>query len=321
MPQRRLGRTGISVSALGLGTAEIGYSYGIGSRDVPDEDSALALLRRAVELGITFIDTARFYGVAEERIGRSGIAKLPGVVIATKCGHALDRDEHLSDAELARAFAAEVDESLLKLRLESAPLLQVHGGTAARIRDGSIISAVEKIQKSGKARFIGISTRGEEAALAAIESGFFDTLQLAHSILDQRMAPVFAEAKKKNIGIINRSVLLKGTLTPASKHLPPELALLRRHAGAAANIAKELGTDLPELAIRFALSNSSVHTVLVGSNNISHIESAVFAAEAGPLPEEALARLRLLAVEDEKQVDPKFWPASMTADAKGSNKA
>jgi aryl-alcohol dehydrogenase-like predicted oxidoreductase len=308
LPQRTLGRTDISVSALGLGTAEMGYAYGIGPRDVPDEDSALALLRRAVELGVTFIDTARFYGVAEERIGRSGLSKLPGITIATKCGHALDRDEHVSDAELARAFVAEVDESLRKLGLESIPLLQVHGGTAERIRDGSIIGAVEKIQKSGKARFVGISTRGEEAALAAIESGFFDTLQLAHSILDQRMTEVLTKAAEQRIGIINRSVLLKGALTPAAQHLAPSLAPLKKQAAAAERIAREIGTDLPSLAIRFALSNPHIHTILVGSNKVGHIEAAVRAVREGPLSQDVLATLRTLAISDPTQVDPKQWP-------------
>ena len=315
MPKRVLGRTGLSVSALGLGTAEIGYVYGIGPRDVPSESEATDLLHRAVELGITFIDTAHFYGDAEERIGKSDIARRPGVIISTKCGHALDRGKILHEAALARAFQSEVDESLRKLKLDVIPLLQVHGGTAERIRDGSIINAVQKLKDAGKVKWAGISTRGEEAPLAAIESGFFDTLQLAYSILDQRMAArVFAAAKEKNIGIINRSVLLKGALTPASQYLSPTLTDLKRNSERAEKIARELGTDLPALAIRFALSNNAINTVLVGSNKIKNIERAVAAAEAGPLPADVIEKIRELAVTDEKQVDPKWWPAETVSD-------
>lgn len=321
LPERILGRTGLSVSCIGLGTAELGYVYGIGPRDMPDEAEALELLNRAVQLGITFIDTARFYGEAEERIGKSGILKNESVIVSTKCGHVLDRGESISDTELARALEQEVNESLRKLGIDTIPLLQVHGGTVERIEDGSIIGAMEKIKAGGKARFIGISTRGEDVPLAAIASGFFDTLQLAHSILDQRMASrVFVEAQKNNIGIINRSVLLKGALTPASRYLAPELAALKSASDAAAEIAREVGTDLPSLAIRFALSNSAVDTVLVGSNKIRHVESAVRGAEDGPLPGDILEKLRSLAIEDPQQVDPKYWPQDMVSDAKGGKK-
>ncbi|OGG48340.1 hypothetical protein A3D66_02235 [Candidatus Kaiserbacteria bacterium RIFCSPHIGHO2_02_FULL_50_9] len=321
LKKRVLGRTGLSVSEIGLGTTEIGYVYGIGPRDLPEEDEAVAFLKRVVELGVTFIDTGHFYGAAEERIGKSGIAKLPGVLVSTKCGHVLDRGEAISDEELARQMREEVEESLRKLQLDVIPLVQVHGGTVERIRDGSIIRGMQKLKEQGKVKFVGISTRGEEAPLAAIESGFFDVLQLAHSILDQRMVKrVFAEAEKNNIGVINRSVLLKGALTPASQYLAPELAALKSSSDAALAIAKELGTDLPSLAVRFALSNNAVGTVLVGTNKVRHIESAVKAALEGSLPGEILMRLRTLAISDPLQVDPKNWPATMVADAKDGKK-
>src|SRR3989338_5074997 len=321
LKKRVLGRTGLSVSEIGLGTTEIGYVYGIGPRDLPEEDEAVAFLKRVVELGVTFIDTGHFYGAAEERIGKSGIANLPGVLVSTKCGHVLDRGEAISDEELARQMREEVEESLRKLQLDVIPLVQVHGGTVERIRDGSIIRGMQKLKEQGKVKFVGISTRGEEAPLAAIESGFFDVLQLAHSILDQRMVKrVFAEAEKNNIGVINRSVLLKGALTPASQYLAPELAALKSSSDAALAIAKELGTDLPSLAVRFALSNNAVGTVLVGTNKVRHIESAVKAALEGSLPGEILMRLRTLAISDPLQVDPKNWPATMVADAKDGKK-
>ncbi len=321
LPKRALGRTGLEVSMIGLGTTEIGYIYGIGPRDLPEEAEVIDFLHRTVALGVTFIDTGHFYGAAEDRIGKSGIAKLPGVIVSTKCGHILDRGEAVSDDELARMLREEVEESLRKLKLDVIPLVQIHGGTAERIRDGSIIRAMQKLKDEEKVQYVGISTRGEEAPLAAIESGFFDTLQLAHSILDQRMvARVLHEAQKQNIGIINRSVLLKGALTPAAQYLAPELKELKQNSDAALHIAQELGITLPELAIRFALSNDAIHVVLVGSNKIKNIESAVHAATDGRLPEEVLEKLRALAVSDVQQIDPKNWPGSMVADTKDGKK-
>lgn len=321
LKQRTLGRTGLKVSEIGLGTTVIGYVYGIGPRDLPPEEEVIKFLHEVVERGVTFIDTGSFYGLAEERIGRSGVAKLPGVIVSTKCGHVLDKGEAISDEELAKIMKGDVESSLQKLGLDHLELVQVHGGTAERIKDGSIIGAMQKLKDEGKVRFVGISTRGEEAPLAAIESGFFDVLQLAHSILDQRMAKrVFAEAKKHNIGIINRSALLKGALTPAAEHLAPALAPLKKNSYAAKKVGERLGTDLSTLALRFALSNDAISTVLVGTNKLKHIESALRAATEGPLPEEVLIELRALAIDDPLQVDPKNWPADMVADTKDGKK-
>jgi len=321
LKQRTLGRTGLKVSEIGLGTTVIGYVYGIGPRDLPPEDEVLQFLHEVVERGVTFIDTGSFYGVAEERIGKSGVAKMPGVIVSTKCGHVLDKGEDISDEALAKVMREDVESSLRKLGLDHLELVQVHGGTAERIKDGSIIQAVQKLKDAGLVRFAGISTRGEEAPLAAIESGFFDVLQLAHSILDQRMEDrVIAEAAKHNIGIINRSALLKGALTPAAEYLSPVLAPLKKNSDAAKRIAENLGIDLPTLALRFALSSPEVGSVLVGTNKISHLQSALDASGQGPLTQDVLDELHTLAVDDPMQVDPKNWPSSMVADTVGGKK-
>src|SRR3989344_4723667 len=321
LKQRTLGRTGLKVSEIGLGTTTIGYIYGIGPRDLPPEDEVITFLHEVMERGVTLIDTGSFYGVAEERIGKSGVAKLPNVIVSTKCGHVLDKGEKISDEELAKLMRSEVESSLQKLGLDHLELVQVHGGTAERIRDGSIIQATQKLKDAGLVRFVGISTRGEEAPLAAIESGYFDVLQLAHSILDQRMERrIFVEAKKHNIGIINRSALLKGALTPAAEYLSPVLAPLKQNSDAAKKIAEGLGMDLPTLALRFELSSPEVGSVLVGTNKLRHMQTALAAAEQGPLSSDVLDELHTLWIDDPMQVDPKNWPADMVADTVGGKK-
>lgn len=305
------------MSLIGLGTTSIGYLYGIGKRTLPSEREAIDFLKRVVDLGINFIDTARMYGLAEERIGKSEIAKIKGVVIATKCGEFINRVKEIVSKELRKKIRSEVEESLRKLKLEQIPLLQVHGGSAEQIKEGGIIEIMAELKDEGRAKFVGVSTSGEETPMAAIESGFFDTLQLAHSILDQRMAgKVFTEAKKRNLGIINRSVLLKGALTEAASHLPPSLRQLKANSDKASKVASDIGTDLPSLAIRFAISNEAVDTVLIGSNKIKNIEAAIRASEAGPLPTDVLNRLQNLAITDVSQIDPRNWPANLTVDAK-----
>lgn len=310
LEKRTLGHTGLKVTVVGLGTVEIGHEYGIGKKELPDEQTAIRLLKTAVDAGINFIDTAFGYGLAEERIGKSGIGKIPGVVIATKCAQILEKGVDLRGEELRQLILEQVEGSLQRLRTDSLQLLQLHYATKEQIERGEIIEILQKIKKDGKAQHIGLSTRGEEAPLAAIESGFFETLQIAHSILDQRMVPhVLREAAAHNVGIINRSVLLKGSLVPLRREqLPEDLALLKDHSRKAEQIATELGIDLPALAVRFALSNPHISTALIGTTKPERITTTLAGIQAGPLPEDILSKLRGLAIADPLQVDPAKWP-------------
>lgn len=304
-----LGATGLAVSNIGLGTVEIGLPYGIDVKDLPSDHEAERILKSAVEMGITYIDTARGYGVAEERIGKSGIGNIPGVIIGTKCAQFLEKGEDPRGIELEKRIREEIETSLRQLKLDVLPLVQLHGGSAEQIKRGELIEIMQKLKDEGKVRHVGIATRGIEAPLAAITSGFFETIQTAYSILDQRMAArVLPEAREKNIGIINRSVLLKGALTAAAEKLPENLTPLKENSAAAAAIAKSMEIDLPTLAIRFAASNPAISTILLGTIKPHHLASAIAAVASGPLPPEILVNLHNLALEDPAQVDPAQWP-------------
>jgi aryl-alcohol dehydrogenase-like predicted oxidoreductase len=129
--------------------------------------------------------------------------------------------------------------------------------------------------------------------------------------MDQRMvANVMTEAMKNSVGIINRSVLLKGSLTPTRREqLPEQLSVLKENSRLAEKIATELGMDLPTLAMRFVISNPAVSTALMGTTKPERIASMVAAVSAGPLPDDVLIKLRELAIADPLQVDPAKWPA------------
>jgi len=311
MNTKLLGNTDLQVSPIGLGTVEIGLAYDIADKSLPSEAEAERILKAAVELGITYIDTARGYGVAEERIGKSGIAAKTGVVIGTKCAQFLEQGEDPRGAELQQRIHDEITTSLKNLQTDSLQLVQLHGGSKEQIERGELIDIMQQLQTDGLVQHVGIAVRGEEAAQAAIDAGFFASIQLAHSILDQRMATgVLPSAQAKNVGIINRSVLLKGALTPKRSYLPEELQPLIAAADAAEHIATEAGLDLPTLAIRFVLSEPSVSTALIGTIKPHHLESAITAAEAGPLPADVLSELKKIGLTDPDQVDPSHWPTS-----------
>jgi len=309
MEKRLLGKTGYEVSAVGLGTVEIGLAYGIGEQTLPSERQAEQILKDALELGITYFDTARGYGVAEERLSKFGISKKEGVIVGTKCAQFLEQGEDPRGDELAGKIEADIDESLKKLKVDSLALVQLHGGSAEQIERGELVEIMKRLQTKGKVQHVGIAVRDEAAASAAINSGYFETIQLAHSILDQRMVDnVLPAAEGAGMGIINRSVLLKGALTPAMEKLPKELDSLKENARLALSVAQKEGVSLPQLAMRFVLANKGVATALIGTVERAHLEEAVQAAEAQALPVKVLDELKKLAIDDVNQVDPSRWP-------------
>lgn len=309
LPSRPLGNNSLFVSLLGLGTVEIGLPYGIGVSDLPSEAEAERILRTAVELGITYIDTARGYGVAEERIGKSGVGKFPGVVIGTKCAQFLKQEPNLHGMELEQRIREEVDVSRKNLNQETLQLLQLHIELANYIDYRELIEIMQKLIAEEKVAHVGIATRDEAGPLNALQSDFFTTVQTAYNILDQRMAKnVLPKAQEKHVGIISRSVLLKGALTPAAQKLPEVLAPLKENAQKAAKIAQDAGLDLPALALRFVISNPAVSTALIGTVTPAHLQTAIAATQAGPLPPDILQALYGLAINDPAQVDPANWP-------------
>lgn len=308
MERRALGRTGLQVSALGLGTVELGVKYGLGVADPPSRAEAVVLLRHAVDRGITYIDTARSYGVAEELIGASGIGHRASAIIGTKCAAFYENGEDPRGEDLRRRITEEVDASLQALQLERLDLLQVHGPNAEVIERGELTGILGDLKRQGKVRAVGVAIRGEEAPLAAVRSRSFQTIQAAVSILDQRMRDrVLPEASTAGVGVIVRSVFLKGALTPRREFLPKHLELLRERADAVEDFVRRHGMSSEEAAIRFVLSLPEVSALLIGTTRVAHLDAAIAAVQKGPLPPPMMAELAAFRLDNETLVDPKEW--------------
>jgi aryl-alcohol dehydrogenase-like predicted oxidoreductase len=302
---RALGRSGLTISALSLGTVSLGVDYGIeapGEFGRPDDADAIRLLRAAVDRGITLIDTAPAYGESERLVGLAvgGDAR---VVIATKV-NAMGVASGFS-----RTVAASIESSLKTLKRDVLDIVQIHNATAALIADGSVTDALLDAQRRGLVRAIGASVYGEEAALAVIRAGHFTVLQVAFSVLDQRMArAVLPAAETAGVGVIVRSAFLKGALTPKAQWLPASLAPLREAATRACDaLAGGVWERLPEAAMRFCLSAPRVASVLTGARTVAELEAAVAAETAGPLDPSALAEAARLGLTDERLLNPSQW--------------
>jgi aryl-alcohol dehydrogenase-like predicted oxidoreductase len=295
--QRTLGRTGLRVSSIGFGTVSLGIEYGItapGEFGRPADDEASALLREAFARGVSLYDTAPAYGESERLLG----AALPGqAIIATKVSIGAD-----VEASLRRSH-----ELLGRPQLD---VVQIHNASVDTFRSSPLLVTLEEARDRGLVRFIGASVYSEDQALAAIESGRIDVLQVAYNLLDQRMASrVFPAASAAGVGVLVRSAFLKGALTDKAAHLPPALGELR---AAVERVQTELGVDaagLSQLAFRFCLSHPSVSAVLFGARTAAELAATLTFAEAGPLPADLLQRTSKLALTDDRLLNPARWPA------------
>jgi len=310
---RRLGRTGLEVSEIGLGTVELGLDYGVpiaGEHLRPTAEQATRLLNRALDLGVTFIDTARAYGASEEVIGRALKGRRGEYILASKL--APIREAGQSDQELREEVKASIAESLRMLQTDVIDLLQLHHTPVDVVKSGRVLAAAREAQRDGAVRFIGASTYGEEAPLAVLESGGYDTLQVAYNLADRTLEEkVLPLAQQQGVGIIVRSVLLRGVLTHRYIYLPDQLADLKAAIARLNSLVGAEAGSLPEMAYRFVLANPAVSTALVGTARIEELEAALAYADSDRLPPALVSAIREINVSDRSQLIPSNWPADL----------
>jgi aryl-alcohol dehydrogenase-like predicted oxidoreductase len=308
---RPLGRTGLTVSQIAVGTVELGMRYGFRSSlhyEKPEEQEAIHVIHRALDLGINLIDTARSYGSSEELIGRALQETSERPVIATKVA-ILEKDLASGNSKKLRAaIQASIEASLKALKVEAVDLMQIHNTNAAILANEEVIRALEDSRQQGKARFLGASgSVCEDTSLAALEIGCFQTLQVPFNILDRKIVDhVLPRAAQQGVGILTRSAFLRGVLTD-SVNVPEQLIDLRETALHVGSQFQEEVTGLSELALRFCLSFPGVSSVIVGVRSVSELESNVAASVRGRLSPDQLEMLCQISVKNSSLLDPQSW--------------
>lgn len=190
----------------------------------------------------------------------------------------------------------------------------LHSAGAEEIRRGEMIAVMLDAVRAGHVRFVGASTYGEEAPLLALADGRYDCLQIAYSAVDrQPEARILPLAQQKDVGIVVRSVLLRGALSHRYTLLPAQLAELRAAIAQLDALRGSEASSLPELAYRYVLAHEAVSTALVGTARLGELEEAVGFAGHPPLSADLVAAIRQIVIKDEDQLHPGKWPAEMNA--------
>jgi 1-deoxyxylulose-5-phosphate synthase len=294
------------MTSLVFGTAGLGMAYGLPragqTRAVMSETEGATLIEAAVRLGIDVFDTAPAYGVAEDRLGR--VLGERGQVW-TKLG----RHEKIS-ATLTEDTLASLEASLTRLRRPVIDVLQWHNWTADLIESSHFRACWARLGADRRVRRLGASTYGTADALAAVESGLFQVVQVEWNILNQGVVEAIDPvARPRGISIAVRSVFLQGALTGEPRDLPPVPALVAR-VKRAERCAREAGLSLRDLALRSALSQDGVSYVLMGFDRVNQLEETIRVAENARLDAATLRAVRDLSEAWDPVLDPRTWPAT-----------
>lgn len=210
MKYRTLGKTGLQVSEISLGTWQVGGKWG----SKFNFKNAESIINTAIDNGVNFIDTADVYSekLSEKTVGKVIKSRSEEVYVATKCGRQLN--PHNNEAYTTSVLRKFVEDSLSNLGLERIDLIQLHCPPTEVYYRPEIFALFDDLTKEGKIRNYGVSVQTVEEALKAIEFENVSTVQIIFNMFRQRPSELFfKEAKNKNVGIIARVPLASGLLT------------------------------------------------------------------------------------------------------------
>jgi aryl-alcohol dehydrogenase-like predicted oxidoreductase len=303
METRNFGNTGMRVSTLGFGAAEIGYEK------IPDR-VVDAIIGAALDVGMNVIDTAALYKDSEEKIGRALRGRRTRCFIFTKCGGFPPRivrlyeraqrkarrliggvNENGSFGWHPRILEWNIENSLRRLKVDCIDLIQLHSCSEETLRRGDVIEALRRARQAGKVRYIGYSGDGS-AALYAVQCGQFDALQTSINIADQEAVDLTVPlALKHGIGVIAKRPIANGVWK--SPHRPEPF-----YVHAYWDRLRELSYDFLqgvrgfEVALRFTMSVPGVHTAIVGTTNPTHFRQNADSVAAGILAKDQFDEIR-----------------------------
>ena len=326
MQKRKLGTSSLEVSAIGLGCMGMSQSYG--TTEERDERESIATVHRAIELGVTFFDTAEAYGpyTNEELLARALKGRRDRVIIATKFGFEFDangaitgmdsRPEHIREA---------VEGSLRRLQTDHIDLLYQHRvDPAVPVED--VVGTMADLVREGKVRFLGLSEAGEQTIRRAHAVHPISALQSEYSLWERNLEPrVIPLLRELGIGLVPFAPLGRGFLTGAVKRAEeyPEGDYRRndpryhgenfdanmRAASSVRELAGRKGVTPAQIALAWLLHKGPDIVPIPGTKRRRYLEENVGAADVS-LNAEEMAELDT-ALSPEKVAGPRYGPQQM----------
>ncbi len=312
MNKRRLGKTGLEISEIALGTWQVGGKWGSGF----DDKLAESILEKAIDSGVNFIDTADVYeaGKSEAAVGRVVKRRSEKVFVASKCGRQIT--PHVSEGYTPEVLRGYVEASLRNSGLETLDLIQLHCPPTEVYYRPEIFELFDRLKDEGKIQNLGVSVEKVEEGLKAIEFPNVTTVQIIFNMFRQRPSELFfQEVKKRDIGVIVRvplaSGLLTGRFSADTKFDKQDHRNFNRDGSAFdkgetfSGVPYDVGLEavdelkklfpgqknLAPIALRWILDFPEVSTIIPGASRPEHLESNLSAAEQPALDEKMRSRI------------------------------
>lgn len=292
MKKVTFGKTNLQVSQLGFGAAPIGYLD-------TERERAARIMNLLLDAGVNLIDAAASYPGSEEVIAETVGHRRGEFVLVSKCGTKLpDLDAPEWSAEMVTKT---VDRSLRRLKTDRLDVMLLHSCGIDVLRNGEALGALVKARDAGKVRFAGYSGDNDAAEYAASLPDVA-VIQTSVNLADQaNIEWVLPAARKNNVGVMAKRPIANA----AWKDLGEQPGLYKSYAAtytdrlakmkldpAALGVPGPRDAAWPELALRFTLSQPGVHVAIIGTTNPENARGNLSAAEKGPLPAEAVRKIR-----------------------------
>ena len=325
MQTRKLGNSNLEVSALGLGC--MGMSFAYGTAEERDGLESIATIHRAIELGLTFFDTAEVYGpyTNEELLARALEGQRDRVIIATKFGFKIENGAMAGLNSQPEHIREAVEGSLRRLATDRIDLLYQHRvDPAVPIED--VVGVMSDLVSAGKVRFLGLSEAGEQTIRRAHAVHPIAALQSEYSLWERNLEPrIIPLLRELGIGLVPFAPLGRGFLTGSVKRAEeyPESDYRRndpryqgenfdanmRAASAVRELAKQKGSTPGQIALAWLLQKGPDIVPIPGTTRRTHLEDNVGAA-AVSLSGEEMSRLDA-ALSPENVSGPRYTEKQM----------
>ncbi|HLL90860.1 MAG TPA: aldo/keto reductase [Tepidisphaeraceae bacterium] len=292
MAQHPLGRTGLTVTRIGFGSAPVGYLK-------TERDEAGRLLNALLDRGVNLIDTAASYPGSEELIGEYVGHRRGEFVLVSKCGSKVPHVD-LPDAPAwsAKLIDATVDASLRRCRTDALDVMLLHSCDLKTLQAGEALGALVRARDAGKIKFVGYSGDNEALAYAAAQPDIA-VVETSINLVDQvNLDQGLPVCRQHDVG-----VLVKRPIANAAwKDLADQRGIYQSYAKTYSDRLRQMNltpatVGLPadawgELALRFTLSFPDVHCAIIGTTNPANLDLNLRVLDKGPLPADAVAKLR-----------------------------
>jgi aryl-alcohol dehydrogenase-like predicted oxidoreductase len=294
-------------SKIQLGTVQFGLNYGIANTaGKPSYENARDIIAAAYEGGINTLDTAAAYGDSEEILGRALTElKLQGKVqVISKVPPVSAQNFSSADAE---AFITEsVENSLRRLRLDYLNVCLFH-----REDDLMYLDVLRQLESRGLIKGCGVSLDSTKYCADTLEQDV-KYIQLPYNIFDKRFDKFLSQASAGNIKIFTRSLYLQGLLLMPENQIKPFLSEVIPVRRQLEQLAESADMSMPELCVRYVLSNPAITSILTGVDNLSQLEENIKLMAKGPLLDNLyLQTKKMIPNFPEEIIRPVCWVKNM----------